>query len=85
MLGGWVRAVTATPASIMGLEGVGTIAAGGPADLLLFRARGWSELLARPWGPRLVLRHGQPLTETVPDFRDLDAVFARPARAAELH
>ena len=84
-LGGWVRAVTATPASIMGLEGVGTIAAGGPADLLLFRARGWSELLARPWGPRLVLRHGQPLTETVPDFRDLDAVFARPARAAELH
>ncbi len=84
-LGGWVRAVTATPAAIMGLDSAGAIAVGGPADLLLFRARDWSELLARPWGPRLVLRDGQPLTETVPDFRELDAIFARPARAAELH
>lgn len=49
-IGAWPRAVTSTPAAAMGLGdwGVGTLAAGGPADFVLFRGRRYSELLARP-------------------------------------
>ena len=36
----------------------GGIAAGAPADLVLFRARTWTELLSRPQSDRIVLRDG---------------------------
>jgi cytosine/creatinine deaminase len=57
-IGAWPRAVTSTPAAAMGLaeRGVGTLAAGGPADFVLFRGRRYSELLARPQFDR-VRRH----------------------------
>jgi cytosine/creatinine deaminase len=71
-LGGWVRAVTATPARVMDLD-AGTFKVGGSADLILFRARSWSELLSRPNGLRFVVRSGQPVTEEPPDYRELDA------------
>lgn len=73
-LGGWVRAVTATPGKVMNLPGGGVVRKGAGADLILFRARDWSELLARPAGPRLVVRGGKPLTEEPPDYRELDAI-----------
>ena len=72
-LGNWVRAVTATPALIMGAE-AGMLREGGGADLILFRARNWSELLSRPGGPRLVVRAGRPVVEGPPDFRELDQI-----------
>lgn len=72
-LGGWVRAVTATPARAMGLDG-GTFGVERSADLILFRARSWSELLSRPSGPRFVVRGGQPVTEEPPDYRELDTL-----------
>ncbi|MGL4444998.1 MAG: cytosine deaminase, partial [Alsobacter sp.] len=68
-------AVTAAPAAAMGVDH-GRIAVGGPADLVLFRARTWTELLSRPQSDRTVLRHGQPIDTTLPDYRDLDAVLA---------
>jgi cytosine deaminase len=71
-LGGWVRSVTATPASVMGIEGGGVLREGVGADLILFRARNWSELLSRPGGPRLVVRGGRPVMDGPPDYRELD-------------
>jgi cytosine deaminase len=73
-LGGWARAVTATPAGVMGTDIGGVLRQGGDADLILFRARSWSELLSRPRGARLVVRSGLPLTNTPPDYRELDTL-----------
>ena len=72
--GGWVRAITATPAKVMRLASRGLLHAGNPADLILFRARDWVELLARPRAPRLVLRAGKALTDGPPDYRELDGI-----------
>ena len=70
--GEWPRAVTATPADLMGLTGAGRIGPGLPADLVLFEGRAWSELLSRPQGNRVVLRDGRPIERRLPDYRELD-------------
>jgi cytosine/creatinine deaminase len=71
-VGAWPRAVARTPAEVMGLPQPGRIAVGAPADLVLFRARSFSELLSRPQTDRIVLRAGGPIDTTVPDYRELD-------------
>ena len=76
-VGAWPAAVTGTPAAIMGLPERGVIRVGAPADLILFRARGWSELLSRPEAGRVVLRAGRPIDTTLPDHRELDDILAR--------
>ena len=43
-----------------------------PADLVLFGARNWTELLARPQADRTVLRAGREIETTLPDYRELD-------------
>ena len=73
--GTWPRAVTATPADIMGLAHRGRIAPGAPADLVLFQARNPNELLSRPQADRIVLRAGRPIDRTLPDYRELDDLF----------
>lgn len=73
--GDWHRAGTANPAEAMGLAGRGLIAAGAPADLVLFSARFMTELLSRPQSDRVVLRDGRLLDATVPHWRELDAVL----------
>ena len=73
-LGGWARAVTATPAGVMGTSVGGLLRQGRSADLILFHARSWSELLSRPGGPRLVVRGGRPVTDALPDYRELDSL-----------
>lgn len=73
---GWAAAVARTPAATMGLAGRGVIRAGGPADLVLFRARTMHELLARPQTDRVVLRAGRPIERRLPDYRALDHLFA---------
>jgi cytosine deaminase len=71
-VGGWPAAIAATAASLMGLEGTGWIVTGGPADLISFKARGWSEFIARPHADRVVIRGGVPIDDAPPDFRELD-------------
>ena len=71
-LGRWPRAVTATPADIMGLDHQGRLAVGAPADLILFKARTPNELLSRPQSDRIVLRNGLPIDRTPPDYSELD-------------
>jgi cytosine/creatinine deaminase len=76
--GSWPQAITTTPAQMMGLSHGGQICAGAGADLVLFRGRGFSEVLSRPQVDRVVLRGGQAIETTPPDYRDLDAVLLSP-------
>ena len=75
--GDWPRAVTTTPADLMGLAGAGRIGPGLPADLILFEGRTWSELLSRPQANRVVLRNGAAIERKLPDYRELDATLER--------
>ena len=68
----WVRAVTADPAAICGFGHSGEIRIGGPADFVLFRARSWTELHARPQSHRRVFRSGCEVSNMPPDYRELD-------------
>jgi cytosine/creatinine deaminase len=76
--GDWISVVTSAPAAVMGLEDAGLIKAGAPADLVLFRARSYTELLSRPQADRVVLRKGVPIDTTLPDYRELDSVVGAP-------
>jgi len=67
----WCRTVTTTPADLMGLP-IGRIGVGLPADLVLFKARHYSELLARSQHDRTVLRLGQPIDTELPEYAELD-------------
>lgn len=68
----WPRSVTMTPAQLMGLPHLGKIAPGCSADLILFKARNFSELFSRSQHDRIVLRQGIPLDLPLPDYAELD-------------
>ncbi len=67
-------AATTTPADIMKLPATGRLARGLPADLVVLRARGYSELLSRRQADRVVLRDGKAIDPTLPDYRELDPI-----------
>lgn len=68
----WPLAITRTPAELMGLIDAGRIGLGQPADLVLFKARSFNELLSRPQSDRVVLRQGRAIDTTLPDYAELD-------------
>jgi cytosine/creatinine deaminase len=70
--GDWVNAITQAPADLMGLRHLGRMAVGLEADLVVFRARSFSELLSRSQHDRLVLRRGVEIDRTLPSYEDLD-------------
>jgi cytosine deaminase len=74
-IGDWVTAVTSTPAAIMQLPDRGLLKPGTPADLIVVKARNYSELLSRHQFDRVVLRHGRPIDTTPPDYRLLDELM----------
>ena len=67
----WTRAFTTNPAAAMGLD-TPSLAPGAPADLVICNARDWTELFARPQSDRIVLRAGQKIDTTLPNYKDLD-------------
>ncbi|XWN34386.1 MAG: cytosine deaminase [Devosia sp.] len=77
-LGDWPRAFTATPAAIMGLSDRDRLAAGAPADLVLFSARTPSELFARAQGDRRIIRGGRFIDAAPPAYGELDALWTSP-------
>lgn len=74
----WPAIVSRWPADIVGAGGHGRIGAGGPADLILLRARSLTELNARPQADRIVLRDGAPSAAALPDYRELDDLLGAP-------
>jgi cytosine deaminase len=75
-VGEWAMAMTARPADAMKLD-AGRLRVGAAADLVLFAARDYSELLSRPQSDRIVLRAGRAIDATPPSYRELDPLFAR--------
>ncbi len=75
----WAATVASGAAEIAGFDYAAQIAPGAPADLILFRARTWTELNARPQSDRIVLRAGRAIDTTPPDYRELDDLMGMPA------
>ena len=75
--GDWPCAVTKTAADLINLPNVGRIGVGLPADLILFKARNFSELLSRSQHDRIVIRNGQPIDTTLPDYAELDDLVGK--------
>ncbi len=65
----WIETVTAQPASWMGRRAA--LEPGEAADLVVFDAGSFNELLARPQADRIVLRAGQPIDTQPPRTRSL--------------
>lgn len=74
-VGDWPRAFSATPAAIMGLPDRDSVAPGAPADVVVFSARSWTELMSRPQNDRRVVRGGALLDAALPDYRELDPLL----------
>ena len=70
--GDWCCSVTKTPADLMELPQLGRIKVGLSADLIIFKARYFSELLSRCQRDRLVLRQGKQIDTILPDYAELD-------------
>jgi cytosine deaminase len=73
----WVQAVLGNPARACGFAPP-SLAEGAPADLVIFHARNWSELLSRPQSDRIVLRGGVRIDTTLPDYAELDPLMEGP-------
>jgi cytosine deaminase len=71
-VGDWPRAVAQTPADVMRLADTGVLQPGGPADLVVFKGRNWTELLSRPEADRIVVRGGRQIDTSLPDYAELD-------------
>ncbi len=69
------RVVTSLPADILQVPEAGRIAVGLGADLVIFNARSWSELLSRPQADRIVMRNGMGIDRRLPDYRELDPLM----------
>jgi cytosine deaminase len=81
----WIRLVSAASAEVMGLAERGVIAAGQAADLVLTTARTLPELICRPQSDRVVVVSGRAVDTTLPDYRELDHLYAdQPSRHARL-
>ena len=70
----WPLAFSAQPAATCGFAAQG-LEAGDPADLVILRAREWTEAFARPQSDRIVLRAGRPIDRTLPDYAELDPLM----------
>ena len=74
----WSRAFLTTPARACGFAAP-SLTPGAPADLVLVRARSWTELFARPQADRIVLRGGRAIDTTLPDYAELDDLMEKTA------
>jgi cytosine/creatinine deaminase len=73
----WVLSVLSNPARACGFAAP-SLAPGAPADLVIFKARNWTELFARPQSDRIVLRGGVQIDRTLPDYAELDDLMRTP-------
>jgi cytosine/creatinine deaminase len=73
----WTHAFLTNPARACSFAAP-SLAAGAPADLIITRARNWTELFARPQSDRIVLRGGRAIDRTLPDYAELDHILGTP-------
>ncbi|MEL6563254.1 MAG: cytosine deaminase [Pseudomonadota bacterium] len=70
----WVTSFVTQPTATCGFASQG-LQPGDPADLIIFKAREWTELYARPQSDRIVLRNGEAIDRTLPDYATLDHLW----------
>ncbi|MBD0864970.1 MAG: cytosine deaminase [Rhodobacteraceae bacterium] len=70
----WPRAFLHNPAAACGFD-MPSLRPGAPADLVICKARNWTEFFARPQSDRIVLRGGRPIDTTLPDYAELDPLM----------
>ncbi|MEL7164459.1 MAG: cytosine deaminase [Pseudomonadota bacterium] len=70
----WTRSFVTQPTETCGFPVQG-LRPGDIADLVIFNAREWTELFARPQSDRIVLRNGVPIDRTLPDYSTLDHLW----------
>ena len=70
----WVQSVLTNPARAMGIAAP-SLAPGAPADLVICKARTWTEFFARPQSDRIVIRAGVQIDRALPDYADLDPLM----------
>jgi cytosine/creatinine deaminase len=67
----WTTSFLTDPAATCGFDAP-SLAPGAPADLVIVKARSWTELFSRPQSDRIVLRDGVQIDRTLPDYAELD-------------
>lgn len=67
----WPSAFACTPTDLCGFS-VQDLKPGHPADMVICKARNWTELFSRPQSDRIVLRAGRRIDRTLPDYAELD-------------
>lgn len=67
----WPLSFSARPATACGFDAP-SLMPGSPADLVIFKARGWTEFFSRPQSDRIVIRAGRAIDRTLPDYAELD-------------
>ncbi len=70
----WTHAFLTKPAKATGFAAP-SLDPGAPADLVICKARSWTELFARPQADRIVLRNGKQIDRTLPDYAELDPLM----------
>ena len=70
----WVTSFTTQPTGTCRFADQ-ALAAGDPADLVIFNAREWTEFYARPQSDRIVLRGGVAIDRTLPAYSTLDDLW----------
>jgi cytosine deaminase len=56
----------------MNLPNLGKIETGLVADLIIFKARYFSELFSRPQSDRIIIRNGKQIEIHLPEYSELD-------------
>mgnify|MGYP001793216287 FL=1 len=70
----WAHSFITNPAKACGFK-TPALAVGAPADLVICSARSWTEFFARPQADRVVLRAGQGINTSLPDYAELDELM----------
>lgn len=73
----WPNAFFGNPAKACGFD-IPSLRPGAFADLIVTPARDWSEFFARPQSDRTVIRRGQVIDTTLPDYSELDHLMSGP-------
>lgn len=71
----WIASVSKLPADLMKLSELGRIGVNVPANLVVFKARYFSELLSRNQSDRLVIRDGKIIKNKLPKYQELDKYY----------
>ena len=72
----WPNTVLGNPARACGFTEP-SFKPGAPADFVVFNARTWTELFARPQSDRMVFRAGEEIDTTLPDYSELDHLMEK--------